>query len=175
MNEKDLYLYTCCFFGHRKITETIELKEKLSTNIENLIVEHNVHTFLFGSKSQFNTLCYKIVTKQKEKYPHIKRIYVRAEFPYINNDYRNYLLEHYEDTYYPPGIIHAGKAIYLERNRKMVDKSAFCIIYYNESFTPPKRKNSRTDLISYQPQSGTKLILNYARQKGLCIKNIRTD
>ena len=35
----------------------------------------------------------------KIKHPEIKRIYVRAEFPVIGEDYRKYLLESYEETY----------------------------------------------------------------------------
>ena len=42
---------TCCFFGHRKINETEELKNRLYEIIENLIVNEKVDTFLFGSKS----------------------------------------------------------------------------------------------------------------------------
>ena len=90
---------TCCFFGHKKINETEELKSKLIEIIEKLIVDKNVDTFLFGSKSQFNSLCQETVTEMKEKYPHIKRVYVRAEYPYISEQYTNYLLESYEETY----------------------------------------------------------------------------
>ncbi len=54
---------TCCFIGHRTINETEELKTKLNDIIEKLIVESNVDTFLFGSKSQFNSLCLELVTK----------------------------------------------------------------------------------------------------------------
>ena len=75
---------TCCFFGHRTINETEELKSKLNEIIEKLIVDEKVDTFLFGSKSRFNSLCLELVTELKEKYPHIKRIYVRAEYPYIS-------------------------------------------------------------------------------------------
>ena len=71
---------SCCFFGHRKIDETAELKDKLCGIIENLIVNEKVDTFFFGSKSQFDDLCHKVVTELKEKYPHIKRIYVRSAF-----------------------------------------------------------------------------------------------
>ncbi len=92
---------TACFFGHRMISETEELKSKLIEIIERLIVDKNVDTFLFGSKSRFSSLCLELVTKTKEKYPHIKRNYVRAEYPDINAQYTNYLLESYEDTYYP--------------------------------------------------------------------------
>jgi len=69
---------TCCFLGHRKINENEEITQQLYSIIENLIIEEKVDTFLFGSKSRFNSLCHEQVTKIKEKYPHIKRIYVRA-------------------------------------------------------------------------------------------------
>lgn len=146
-------MITCCFLGHRKIIETEELKQQLYTIIENFILNEKVGTFLFGSKSQFNNLCYEHVTKLKEKYPHIKRIYVRAEFPQINEDYKSYLLKSYKDTYYPEKVINAGKAVYLQRNCEMIDKSEFCVIYYNEDCLPSNRK------------SGTKLALDYAVKK----------
>ena len=75
---------TCCFFGHRTIKETEELREKIIQAVEKLITEENVDVFLFGSKSRFDSLCLELVTEIKEKYPHIKRIYVRAEFPVID-------------------------------------------------------------------------------------------
>ena len=81
---------TCCFIGHRTINETEELKSKLIEIVEKLIVDENVDTFLFGSKSRFNSLCLELVTGIKEKHPHIKRIYVRAEYPDINEKYTNY-------------------------------------------------------------------------------------
>ena len=139
-----------CFFGHRTINETEELKSKLIEIIEKLIVDEKVDTFLFGSKSRFNSLCLELVTEIKEKYPHIKRIYVRAEYPDINEQYTNYLLESYEDTYYPEHIIGSGIAAYVERNYEMIDKSKFCIVYYDEPNAPTTRK------------SGTKIALDYA-------------
>ena len=169
---EDIKLYTCCFFGHRKITETDELKSKLYNEIETLITYKKVHTFLFGSKSQFDDLCYKIVTELKEKYQHIKRIYVRAEFPYIDDNYKKYLLESYEDTYYPSKMIDAGKAAYVERNYEMIDNSRYCICYYDENYTPPRRKNSRRDLFDYQPKSGTRMAFDYANKRNLMIYNV---
>ncbi|MGN0448235.1 MAG: SLOG family protein [Acutalibacteraceae bacterium] len=151
---------TCCFIGHRTIDETEELKSKLKEIIEKLIIDEKVDTFLFGSKSRFNSLCREIVTEIKEKYPHIKRIYVRAEFPYISDDYKNYLLEYYDDTYYPEHIIGAGKAAYVERNFEMINNSSFCIIYYDEQKAPTTRK------------SGTEIALNYAMEQGKQIINL---
>lgn len=145
---------TCCFLGHRKINETEELKSELIKIIEKLITEEQVDTFLFGSKSQFNSLCLELVTDVKKKFSHIKRIYIRAEYPYINEQYKNYLLESYEDTYYPEKILNSGKASYVKRNYEMIDKSHFCVFYYDEKNTPTNRK------------SGTKLALEYAIKRG---------
>ena len=141
---------TCCFIGHRTINKTEELKTTLYETIEKLIVNEKVDTFLFGSKSDFNDLCRMIVSELKEKYPHIKRIYVRAEFPVISDDYKKYLLESYEDTYYPEKLVGSGRAAYVERNREMIDRSDLCVIYYDPGHAPATRK------------SGTKLALDYA-------------
>ena len=132
---------------------TDELKEKLRVVIERLIVDENIDKFLFGSKSQFDDLCYDIVTEIKKKYPHIKRIFVRAEYPYIDESYKAYLLESYEDTYFPKSVLGAGKASYVKRNCEMIDNSRFCIVYYKAEYTPKGRK------------SGTKITLAYAEKK----------
>ena len=141
---------TCCFLGHREINITDELKENLRVVIEHLITEESIDIFLFGSKSRFDSLCQETVTELKEKYPHIKRVYVRAEYPYISEHYKNYLLESYEDTYYPEKILNSGRAAYVERNYEMIDKSHYCIVYYDEANAPTTRK------------SGTKIALDYA-------------
>ena len=133
--------HTCCFFGHRKIEVTEELVNRLKEVVEDLIVEKKVDTFLFGSKSQFDKLALSVVTELKKKYPHIKRIYVRAEFPYIDEDYTAYLLKRYDHTYYPERMINAGKAAYVERNYEMIEKSNYCVIYYDENYMPPKGKS----------------------------------
>ena len=151
---------TCCFFGHRKINETSELKSKLVDIIEKLIVDEKVDTFLFGSRSRFNSLCLELVTEIKEKYSHIKRVYVRAEYPHISEHYKKYLLESYEATYCLSKIISSGKAAYIERNYEMIDNSCYCIVYYDEAATPPTRK------------SGTKIALDYAMKKSKIIINV---
>ncbi len=157
--------HCCCFFGHRKIKETDELEKSIFNAVEDLIINKGVNTFYFGSKSAFDNFCYRIVTELKEIFTHIQRIYVRAEFPYIDTSYRAYLLEQYEDTYYPEKMIEAGKAAYVERNFEMINNSKYCIIYYDENYAPPRRKNNHRDLTDYQPKSGTKIAFDYAIKK----------
>lgn len=64
----------CCFIGHRTINLTQELIQRVKSVIENLILECGVGVFLFGSRSEFDTLCHSIVAELKEKYPYIKRV-----------------------------------------------------------------------------------------------------
>lgn len=151
--------HTCCFLGHRNIEETEELRAQLLSQIEELIVTEHVHTFLFGSKSQFNDLCLELVSALKVNYPHIKRVYVRAEYPIINESYERYLLKNYEETYYPAKLAGAGRAAYVKRNAEMIDKSRFCVVYSLDTYTPTNRK------------SGTVLALRYAeKQKKIIFK-----
>ena len=145
---------TACFFGHREMKQSEEMRVKLQEIVENLIVNKKVDTFLFGSKSTFNSLCLYVVTELKEqKYPDIKRIFVRAEYPHINEDYKKYLLQFYEDSYYPEKLLGANRAVYVKRNYEMIDKSQYCVVYYNEKVAPTKRR------------SGTKIALDYALKK----------
>lgn len=162
----------CCFIGHRKINKTPELRDNLINKIENLIINENVNAFFFGSKSQFDDYCYEIVSELKEKFTHIKRVYVRSAYQHIPDWYEDSLLEHYEDTYFPEHMANAGRASYVERNQEMINKSDFCIFYYDENYLPPRRKNSKRDLFDYQPKSGTGIAYEYAMKKGRKILNV---
>ncbi len=171
-NEKGLH--TCCFFGHRKVYNVAEVKNRVYKEVENLIVNKNVCVFLFGSKSEFDDICHEVVTILKDKYSHISRVYVRAEYQYIDDSYKNYLLKRYDDTYYPENIEKSGRACYVERNREMINKSDYCVVYYDDNYVPPRR-NSRSNLINYHPQSGTKVAYNFAVKKKKEIINLYTD
>ena len=81
---------TCCFLGHRKIDETEELKSRLKSIITYLIEDEKVEVFLFGSRSDFNSLCHAIVTELKEKYPHrlcAKDLLNRNELSKLQTDF----------------------------------------------------------------------------------------
>jgi len=166
---------TCCVFGHRKVTEKEALQERLTAIIENLILNENVDTFFVGSRSEFDDVCREVLSCQKEKHPHIQRVYVRAEYPYISESYENRLLKHCELTYFPERAINAGKAVYIERNREMIDKSDICIVYFKADYLPPRRKNSWRDVTDYQPKSGTGIAYTYAVQKKRRIINLAED
>ena len=89
---------TVCFIGHRKIENHNRVEKVTKEFVTDLIENYNCTNFLFGSKSEFNYICLDILTKLKEIHSNINRIYVRAEYPNIKNDYEDYLLERYEKT-----------------------------------------------------------------------------
>ncbi|MCM1306640.1 MAG: hypothetical protein NC037_03060 [Bacteroides sp.] len=152
------------FIGHRKIAFSQNLKDKLYQIIENLIVNENADIFLFGSKSEFDTLCYKVVSELKNVYPHISRTYVRAEYEYIDKSYMDYLLQSYEDTYFPQEVEGAGRLSYIKRNKIMIDKCSVLLVYFNETYQP-KSKRGKT-------VSGTKTAVDYAKKKQKQIINL---
>ncbi len=76
MGQRQVGNMIVAFIGHRKINYSETLKEKVKKIVENLIINENADTFLFGSKSEFDTLCYEVVTELQAKYNLIRRVYV---------------------------------------------------------------------------------------------------
>ena len=161
-----------CFIGHRKISIDGSFKERLTNLIKELIAEKNFDTFLFGCRSQFDELCLETVSELKNNYPHIRRIYVRTAYPYINDNNEKYLLSFYDETYIPDKIENAGKAAYVERNEYMIDSADICIFYYNENYLPPLKPTTKKRIFFYQPKSGTKIAYDYARRQRKPIINM---
>ncbi len=153
-----------CFIGHQIIEETEELVSSLKRAVVTLINKGG-DTFLFGSKSAFDDLCWKLVTELKKEYSYIKRVYVRVNYQEISNTYEEYLLKCYEKTYLPKKIENAGKCSYVERNYEMIDESTYCVFYYNEKYTPPIKRGEKRS-------SGTKIAYEYAVMKKKEIVNL---
>ena len=87
---------------------------------------------------------------------------MRSSFPDIDNNYENYLLKSYDETYFPEKIRGAGKYSYVERNREMINNSSFCVIYYDENYLSSKSHS----------ESGTRLARDYAIKKKKEIINV---
>lgn len=161
-----------CFIGHRTIQKNAEIVSSLKKTIISLI-NKGANVFLFGSMSQFDELSWEIVTSLKLKYPYIKRVYVRSSYQYIDKFYEKYLLESYEETYFPPKLENAGKYSYVERNYEMIDSSTYCVFYYNEKYLPPLKKQPKHNmLLPKRRNSGTKIAYDYAIKKNKIIINL---
>lgn len=161
-----------CFIGHRAIINFEQLRIRLTEVISHFI-SNGADTFLFGSRSRFNTLCLEIVTGLKKRYPNIKRVYIRAEYPIISKDYEDYLLESYEETFFPREIQNAGRCAYVERNKKMIDSSDVCIFYFNSDYKLSAIKQEIfLPLPNKERKSGTAVAFAYAKRKNKEIINL---
>ena len=176
----------CCFIGHRKINYSKELEEQLEKIIEDFIIEFNDITFLFGSRSEFNDLCHKVVTRLKEKYPDIRRVMYtcKSESCTLENEKEKFeqliskftglnseLLCYEEECEFNTKYV-SGRASYIERNQAMINESDYCIFYYDESYKPTLKINFNQNKSYYKPNSGTKLAFDYAKRKNKKILNI---
>lgn len=164
------------FIGHRKIAANCSLYSKLRDLILWLVDYKNADTFLFGSKSQFNDLSLQAATEVKKIRPNVKLIYVRAEYPHISEDYKNYLLNFYDDTYFPDKILNAGRAAYIERNYHMIDRANICIFYFDKTSSPLFEKATNNHVVyANKKASGTKIAYDYALSKKKTIINVCSD
>lgn len=156
---------TCCFIGHRDAAPTPDLITAVRASARALITIFDTDTFLFGSASGFDRICLSVVTDLKEEYPHIRRVYVRAEYPDISEEYREYLLQSYDDTFFPEELRSAGRARYVERNRIMIDWADSCVFYYRGESTVADRAGRKR-------KSGTALAWDYAVKRKKDIYNV---
>lgn len=75
------------------------------------LLEQGVATFLFGDHSEFNTLCYKVVSELREVYPQIRRIHYRTDYPDADAYTMQFLLDGYEDSISLTELLLPGKLL----------------------------------------------------------------
>lgn len=161
-----------CFIGHRTIERREELLSLLKETVV-MLIKKGVTTFLFGSKSEFDNLSWEVVSELRQKYPFIKREFVRSNYQQMGKEYKEYLSQFYEQTTFPPKLEKAGKSSYVERNYTMIDRSSYCVFYYNEKYIPKRRQeNKHNKLLPVELKSGTKIAYAYALKKKKEIVNL---
>lgn len=179
-------IMTVCFIGHRTIVNSEQVKVKLFDALSTLI-EKGADTFLFGSRSDFDYLCWEVVTELKEKYPRLKRINYTAphEVAFTSKEERECSEQFfsqmvgckvhytdYEETVSSQKALKANKNSYIMRNQEMIEGSDMCVFYYDKDYLPPKRKQSKRSVLDYQPKSGTAVAFAYATRKKKVIINL---
>lgn len=127
----------CSCFGHTDVDCNCFLRASTAREIDKLI-ENGVRTFLFGGRSDFDDLCYDIVSEKRAAAPElgIKRVFC---FP-LYRDLRKppvwFRDREYEAKECPEKAFdYWYKSIYY-RNCAMIDKSDFVLFYVE------KRENS---------------------------------
>ena len=175
-----------CFIGHRKVADAEKIKCKLLDTIS-MLIDNGADTFIFGSRSDFDTLCWEVVTELQEQFPHLKRVSYNAphETAFTSKEERescekffSQMVKHevhytdYEESVSSKKSLNANKNAYIMRNQEMIDNSDVCVLYYNKDYLPPRRKAPNKFLPDYQPKSGTAIAYAYAVQKKKQIYNM---
>lgn len=148
-------LKVACFSGHRNLPKD---RTELQTNLEKAIIElieREVVFFGNGGALGFDQLAAETVLQLKEEYPHIRLVMVlpcppeQQSLKWDDEQKKRYfrILEQADKVRvlsprYTSSCMH-------ERNRHMVDNSAYLICYLRKS------------------DGGTFYTVNYAEQKGL--------
>lgn len=150
----------CCFTGHRRIPEQegLWIRHRLREEILSL-AEAGVFTFLTGGALGFDTMAAQEVLRVRAMgLPVLKLIlvlpYVGQEAQWSQRDaavFRTLLRQADQVVYmgqeYRKGCMH-------QRNRYLVDHSAYCICY------------------QVRARSGTAYTANYAKEQGLSVRNL---
>ena len=150
---------TCCFTGHRNLSESdiLDIQQQLYIIIESLIKKGVIY-YGCGGAIGFDTMAAETVLELKKIYPQVKLIMVlpcydqdkywpakdKEKYVYINNQADKIVYTSKEYT----------SDCMLKRNRHLVDNSSYCICYL--------RNNT----------GGTAYTVSYAKSKSLNIIQI---
>ncbi len=167
----------CAILGHRKIEVTDKLGREIFDTVCDLVENKGVKSFLFGSRSEFDTLCYKIVSNLRKRYELELVVYTCKHETFIDNREKEELEKAFKvcgikanlnvfdrEVEYSSKYV-SGKSSYLQRNYAMIDDCDYCLFYYNKEYKPTNVKGEITN-------SGTALAYNYAQKRSKNIINL---
>ena len=147
---------TCFFTGHRILPkeEIPTLQKRLETEVEALILQ-GVYRFEAGGALGFDTLAAKTVLKWKKKYPFVRLILILPCKDQCKK-WRQKDIETYLDIKQQADeVVYIAENYFdgcmMERNRRMVDDSGYCIYYQTRNW------------------GGTAATLRYAASKALIL------
>ena len=122
-------MFSCTFIGHRDSDKNI--KEKLISEIENLIVNEKVNVFYVGTQGGFDRLVYECLCELEEKY----KIKTNVVLAYLNREDE---LTYYDTqkTFFPDCITKTPPRFAIsKRNDYMLKKADYLICYLDNKFS----------------------------------------
>lgn len=122
------------FFGHSSFTPTREYEDKVLDFLEEKLGDCTFDVYL-GNNGAFDAFAYNCCKKYSSKHPNLSLIYVT---PYMTLDFQKKYLNDYVKQY--DGIIYPNiedkpmRFAITYRNRFMIEKSDFVIVYVEHSW-----------------------------------------
>ncbi len=129
-------IYTVSFFGHREISDSIEVEKRLDNLVRELIRTKEYVEFLVGRNGEFDTLVSSVIRRaiMELEYGNASHIlvlpYLTAEFRDNTDSYKGYYTD--VEICEQAAAAHFRVAIQV-RNKAMVDRSdlVVCCIEHN--------------------------------------------
>lgn len=144
---------SCFFLGHRDTPESI--RAALDEAIERHITEYGVTEFFVGHYGRFDRMAQAALVRAKAVHPEISS---RLLIPYHPTERLVSVPEGFDGTFYPPGMERVPRQFAIIRaNRYIIDHCDYLIAYV------------------WHPASSARELLNYARKRGITIRNLAED
>ena len=138
----------CSFFGHKDAPFT--LYSRIMENIEELITQRNIDSFMVGNHGNFDSMVLKALRELKQIYPQICYNVVLA---YMPEQKQNYELYNPFETFLPEGIESVPKRVAISwRNKWMVRESDIFLCYISHSW------GGAAQFVKYAQQQGKECI-----------------
>ena len=165
---------SCCIIGHRKISDYVSDEVATFNKLRDLIENQNVSVFKFGFYGEFNDLCYKFLLAFRNQYEHIKLVLysLNNEIAFTFKEAESYKIKYEKQNKKFPYKCF-DEIVYLEnidetkfkyacvlRNKKLIDESDFCMIYFRENYFLPNNRNSGTRIEYEHAYKQKKIIIN---------------
>ncbi|MCM1306180.1 MAG: hypothetical protein NC037_02025 [Bacteroides sp.] len=149
---------TCSCFGHKDVEITDELRAKTAAEIDRAIAD-GVRIFLFGGLSDFDDLCYDIVTEKKNANVqlNIKRIFCFPLDKHLHKPPHWFKRKDYEELTCPKKSYDYWYPSIYFRNIAMIDESDWVLFYAEQ-----------------REKSGAYKAYEYAKKKRKHIVNLTT-
>ena len=121
---------TCSCFGHFNVDITDDLIARTKIEIDKAI-NYGVRTFLFGGKSDFDNLCYDLVTEKRNANPqlNLKRVFCFALDKQLRKPPRWFIKKEYEALKCPTKDFDYWYTAIYYRNLAMIDQSDLILFW----------------------------------------------
>lgn len=125
-------IFTVSFFGHRRVSNSIQIAEKLEKIVEDLIRSKEYVDFLVGRNGDFDILVSSVIKRVKGRLDYGNSSLVLV-LPYMTAEYRDNeksFNEYYDDIEIDSESVKRHfKSAFQYRNRHMVDRSDMVVCY----------------------------------------------
>lgn len=128
-------IYTVSLFGHRELSDALEIERRLDKLIRELICTKDYVEFLVGRNGEFDTLVSSVIRRVMKDYDYGNASHILV-LPYLTAEYISNS-DSFRDYYSDVEVCEQSAAAHFKssiqiRNRNMIDRSDLVICYVEQ-------------------------------------------